>query len=125
MLTVNNVTKKYGKLVANDNVSFGVVGGEVSLLLGPNGAGKSTLIKCISGLLKFTGSIGICGNENKSIQAKRDLGYIPEVAKSDDIRPFIRRMAGEFMGANINKGHTHRWLLNHTKNQFRKKSLKF
>lgn len=79
MLSINNVTKKYGKLVANDNVSFGVVGGEVSLLLGPNGAGKSTLIKCISGLLKFTGSIGICGNENKSIQAKRDLGYIPEV----------------------------------------------
>ena len=79
MLSVNNVTKKYGKLVANDNISFEVTGGEVSLLLGPNGAGKSTLIKCISGLLKFTGSIEICGNENKSIQAKRDLGYIPEV----------------------------------------------
>lgn len=42
-----------------------------------------------------------------------DLGYIPKLARSDDIKPFIRRMAGEFMGANINKGHTHRWLLNH------------
>lgn len=79
MLIVNNVTKKYGKLVANDNISFRVEGGEVSLLVGPNGAGKSTLIKCISGLLKFTGSIEICGNENKSLEAKRDLGYIPEV----------------------------------------------
>lgn len=79
MLSVNNVTKKYGKLAANDNVSFRVSAGEVSLLLGPNGAGKSTLIKCISGLLKFTGSIDICGNGNKTIQAKRDLGYIPEV----------------------------------------------
>lgn len=79
MLTVNNVTKKYGKLVANDNISFEVEGGEVSLLVGPNGAGKSTLIKCISGLLKFSGSIIICGNGNKTLQAKRDLGYIPEV----------------------------------------------
>lgn len=79
MLVVNNVTKKYGKLVANNNISFRVKGGEVSLLLGPNGAGKSTLIKCISGLLKFTGSIEICGNGNKTLDAKRDLGYIPEV----------------------------------------------
>ncbi len=79
MLVVNNVTKKYGKLVANDNISFGVNAGEVSLLLGPNGAGKSTLIKCISGLLKFIGSIEICGNKNKTLQAKRYLGYIPEV----------------------------------------------
>ena len=79
MLSVNNVTKKYGKLIANDNISLGVDRGEVSLLLGPNGAGKSTLIKCIAGLLKFTGNIDICGNGNKTIQAKRDLGYIPEV----------------------------------------------
>jgi ABC-type multidrug transport system ATPase subunit len=79
MLSVNNVTKKYGKLVANDNISFSIEAGEISLILGPNGAGKSTLIKCISGLLKFTGSIEISGNGNKTLQAKRDLGYIPEV----------------------------------------------
>jgi len=79
MLMISNVTKKYGKLVANDNISFFVDAGEISLLLGPNGAGKSTLIKCISGLLKFTGTVEICGNYNKSLQAKRDLGYIPEV----------------------------------------------
>lgn len=79
MLVVSNVTKKYGKLVANDNVTFTAEGGEVSLLLGPNGAGKTTLIKCISGLLRFTGSIEICGYGNKTLQAKRYFGYIPEV----------------------------------------------
>lgn len=79
MLSIRNVTKKYGKLVANDNISLYVDAGEISLLLGPNGAGKSTLIKCISGLLKFSGTIEICGNGNKTLQAKRDLGYIPEV----------------------------------------------
>ena len=79
MLSVNNVTKKYGKLLANDDISFEVRSGEVSLLLGPNGAGKTTLIKCISGLLKYSGNIEICGNDNKSMEAKRVIGYIPEV----------------------------------------------
>jgi ABC-2 type transport system ATP-binding protein len=79
MLTVRSVTKKYGKLIANDNVSFEIHPGEISVLLGPNGAGKSTIIKCIAGLLKFQGNIDICGHENKSILAKKDLGYIPEV----------------------------------------------
>lgn len=79
MLSVRDVTKRYGKLVANDGVSFDVQPGEISVLLGPNGAGKSTLIKCIAGLLKFSGTILINGNGNKSLQAKRNLGYIPEI----------------------------------------------
>lgn len=79
MLSVRSVTKKYGKLVANDEVSFEVNPGEISILLGPNGAGKSTIIKCIAGLLKFKGDIYIGSNENKSIEAKRDLGYISEM----------------------------------------------
>ncbi|MDF2486708.1 MAG: transporter ATP-binding protein [Herbinix sp.] len=79
MLSVNNVTKRYGKLIANDQVSFSINPQEISVLLGPNGAGKSTIIKSIAGLLKFSGSILINGNENKSLQAKRDLGYIPEI----------------------------------------------
>lgn len=79
MLSIMEVTKRYGKLVANDRVSLEIQPGEISILLGPNGAGKSTLIKCIAGLLKFEGNIFICGNENKSIEAKRDLGYVPEI----------------------------------------------
>lgn len=79
MLSVNNVTKKYGKLIANDQISFDINPKEISILLGPNGAGKSTIIKCIAGLLKFDGNILINGSENKSIQAKRELGYIPEI----------------------------------------------
>jgi ABC-type multidrug transport system ATPase subunit len=85
MLVVNNVTKKYSKLVANDRINLSIGSGEVSLLLGPNGAGKSTLIKCIAGLLKFSGNIEVCGNGNKSLMAKRDLGYIPEVPSLYDM----------------------------------------
>lgn len=78
MIELINVTKKYGKLIANDNVSFDIKPAEISILAGPNGAGKSTLIKSIAGLLKFKGKILINGMENKSADAKRNLGYIPE-----------------------------------------------
>ena len=79
MLIVNGVTKKYGKFLANDNINFQVNDGEIAILLGPNGAGKSTIIKCICGLLRFQGDISIDGFENKSIEAKKRIGYIPEV----------------------------------------------
>ena len=52
MLCVKNVTKKYGKVLANNNVSFDIGSGEIAVLLGPNGAGKTTLIKCLIGVLK-------------------------------------------------------------------------
>ncbi|MFA5340650.1 MAG: ABC transporter ATP-binding protein [Clostridia bacterium] len=85
MLEILNVTKKYGKLVANDNISFHVNDGQIAVLLGPNGAGKSTIIKCISGLLRFKGEIKIDGNDNKSIEAKRLLGYVPEMPAVYDL----------------------------------------
>ena len=48
-------------------------------MLGPNGAGKSTAIKCIAGLLRFEGEITVCGEPNKTLAAKRQFGYIPEI----------------------------------------------
>ena len=55
MLQVNNLTKRYEKILAVDNISFEVKAGEIGVLLGPNGAGKSTTIKSIAGLLRFSG----------------------------------------------------------------------
>lgn len=79
MLQVTNLTKIYNHLVANDHLNFTVNPGEIAVLLGPNGAGKSTAIKCITGLLRFQGNISICGHPNKSVEAKRNFGYIPEL----------------------------------------------
>ncbi|NEZ47720.1 ABC transporter ATP-binding protein [Clostridium niameyense] len=79
MLSVNNLSKIYNKFKAVDNVSFEVNNGEIAVLLGPNGAGKSTTIKSIVGLLKFEGEIKICNNLNKTIEAKRNFAYVPEV----------------------------------------------
>ena len=79
MLKVQNVTTKYGKVTACDNLSFELEDGSVTVLLGPNGAGKSTIMKAIMGFLKFEGEITIGGYPNKSTQARRILGYIPEL----------------------------------------------
>ncbi len=50
ILQVENVTKKFGGLVAVGNVSFQLEGGEILGLIGPNGAGKTTLFNCINGV---------------------------------------------------------------------------
>ncbi len=78
MLKVDSVTKRFRKVVANDNVSLELKEGEIGVLLGLNGAGKSTLIKCICGLLNFDGKISVGGFDCKSEEAKRLLGYVPE-----------------------------------------------
>lgn len=78
MLNVKNLTKKYQKVLAVNKVSFQVNSGEIGVLLGPNGAGKSTTIKSIAGLLRFDGQITIDGKDNKSLEAKRVFGYVPE-----------------------------------------------
>ena len=79
MLEVHHLTKQYGKLVANDDLNFAVGNGEIAVLCGPNGAGKSTAIKCVAGLLRFQGDILFDGQPNKSVEAKRSFGYIPEI----------------------------------------------
>jgi len=79
MLTVTDLSKKYGKQEAVSNLSFQLQGGEVVGLLGPNGAGKSTTMKCIVGLLRKTsGEISIGGYDHLSVGAKRLFSYIPE-----------------------------------------------
>ncbi len=97
MLTLEHVTKSYGRTLANDDISFRVEAGQIAILLGPNGAGKSTLIKCISGLLRYTGTITIGGHWNKTDEAKRLLAYFPETPAVYDLLTvaehleFIRR----------------------------------
>ena len=79
MLDVSHVTKKYGKLAACDDVNFHLDPGSVTVLLGPNGAGKSTIMKSITGFLKYEGKITVGGFPNKTQDARRLLGYIPEM----------------------------------------------
>ena len=79
MLNVSHVTKQYGKTLAVNDVSFHLDPGSVTVLLGPNGAGKSTVMKSIIGFLKHEGEITVGGYTNKSVEARRILGYVPEM----------------------------------------------
>lgn len=67
IIEIKNLTKKYKKLKAIDNLSFEVHEGEILGLLGPNGSGKSTTINCILSLLNFSsGEIKIFGKKMRT-----------------------------------------------------------
>jgi ABC-2 type transport system ATP-binding protein len=83
MISVRHLTKRFGPIVAAEDVSFTVARGEVLGFLGPNGAGKSTTMKMITGFLAPTsGTAVICGYDisKAPIAAKRHIGYLPEGA---------------------------------------------
>ena len=72
VLSVRNATKRFGPVLALDDVSLDARSGEVLALLGDNGAGKSTLIKCISGVHQIdSGAIAIDGVAT-AIRSPRD-----------------------------------------------------
>jgi ABC-2 type transport system ATP-binding protein len=80
-VSIEQLTKLYGTLVALDHVSLKISSGEVFGLLGPNGAGKSTLLKTLVGILRPTSGtirldeVDIVGDPER---AKRMIGYLPE-----------------------------------------------
>lgn len=83
MIEIRNLTKRYGNLLAVDDISFRVEPGEVLGFLGPNGAGKSTTMKMIAGFLTPTsGSVRVAGFDvvEQPLEAKRRIGYLPEGA---------------------------------------------
>lgn len=99
MIEVKNVTKKYGKFVAVDDISFTIKDGEIVGLLGPNGAGKSTTMNMLTGYIEQTeGDIIIDGYNmlKKPKKAKKEIGYMPEgVPLYSDltVKEFITYMA--------------------------------
>ena len=82
MITVKNLTKRYGKITALNNVNFTFDSSQVIAIMGENGAGKSTLLKICAGILPFDhGEIIIDGYSivDQSIEAREQIGYLPEM----------------------------------------------
>jgi branched-chain amino acid transport system ATP-binding protein len=107
LLRVDQVTKRFGGLTANDNVSFAVEPGQVVGLIGPNGAGKTTLFNCIAGFFApSSGSIWL--------GSQRISGLVPEqCARAGVGRTFqiARTFASMSVVENVMVGalsHTHR-----------------
>jgi ABC-2 type transport system ATP-binding protein len=81
VITVENLTKRFGRHVAVDNLTFTVQAGEVLGFLGPNGAGKTTTMRMVTGYSPPTsGRIAIDGLDllRDPIAIKRRIGYLPE-----------------------------------------------
>lgn len=81
MITVQNLTKRFGSQTAVNDLSFEVGAGEVLGFLGPNGAGKTTSMRMVTGYLPPSrGSVAIDGHDllKRPIDAKRRIGYLPE-----------------------------------------------
>jgi len=99
VIEVKNITKKYGNVVAVDDISFCIKDGEIVGLLGPNGAGKSTTMNTITGFIEQTeGNVVINGYDTlkRPKRAKSQLGYMPEgVPLYEDltIKEFVTYMA--------------------------------
>ena len=99
MITVKNVTKKYGKFKAVDNISFEINDGEIIGLLGPNGAGKSTTMNILTGFIEPTEGEVIINGYNiskKTKKAKKCIGYMPEgvpLYKDMTVKEFVTYMA--------------------------------
>jgi ABC-2 type transport system ATP-binding protein len=83
MITVEHLTKSFGRKLAVDNISFSVQKGEVLGFLGPNGAGKSTSMRMITGYLPpSAGRVSVCGFDaiEQPLQSRSRIGYLPENA---------------------------------------------
>jgi len=78
MIELRNVTKRYGDLVANDNVTLRIRRGELMTLLGPSGCGKTTALRCITGHnIPDEGAVWIDGRDVTEVPPhKRELGMV-------------------------------------------------
>jgi ABC-2 type transport system ATP-binding protein len=81
MVTIENLTKYYGPVLAVDSVSFEVAKGEVVGFLGPNAAGKTTTMRIITCYLKPTaGTVSVAGYDihNHPVEVRKRIGYLSE-----------------------------------------------
>jgi ABC-2 type transport system ATP-binding protein len=95
LIRLLQLTKRYGKFTAVDNIDLVIPSGELFGFLGPNGAGKTTTFRMIAGILRPTsGTVEIGGIDilRRPLEAKARLGFIPD-------RPFVydKLTGGEFL----------------------------
>ncbi|HJO25470.1 MAG: ABC transporter ATP-binding protein [Myxococcota bacterium] len=81
MIEARGLSKRYGDVVAVDDVSFSIGNGEVVGFLGPNGAGKTTTMRMLAGFLPPSdGTAELAGHDifDAALEARRAVGYLPE-----------------------------------------------
>jgi len=78
-VTTKKLTKRFGRIVALNELDLNIKEGEIYGLIGPNGSGKTTAIKILCGLLRQTyGSISVLGKNTLSKEVLNKIGYMPQ-----------------------------------------------
>jgi ABC-2 type transport system ATP-binding protein len=114
ILECRNLSKRYGKQAALDNININLKAGRIVGLLGPNGSGKTTLIKLANGLLQPSGGEVLIGGRKPGVESKAVVSYLPDRLILDgwmritetlsffaDFYTDFRRDAAETMLANL------------------------
>lgn len=80
MIQVRSLRKRFGRVVAVDDVSFDVRAGEAIALWGHNGAGKTTILRCLLGVMPFEGSARVAGVDVRrdGRLARARIGFVPQ-----------------------------------------------
>ena len=103
MISLRQVTKRYGKVNALQGVDLEIAPGEIFGFLGPNGAGKTTAIRILMGFLRATsGSAQVFGLDawRDSVAIKRRVGFLPDVGdvydslSGKEVLRYLGRLSG-------------------------------
>jgi len=111
MISLKNITKRYGSTQALSGISFEVRRGEIVGFLGPNGAGKTTIMKILTGYIAATsGTVTVDDLDilTESLEIRRRIGYLPENApvyqdmRVNDYLTFMGKIRG-LQGAELDR----------------------
>ena len=82
IISAKGLTRRYGKTVAVDNISFDIPAGRIVGLIGPNGSGKTTVLKAILGLAPFEGELNVLGLDPRTQRDElmQQVCFIADVA---------------------------------------------
>jgi ABC-2 type transport system ATP-binding protein len=111
MIKVKDLTKRYARTIAVDQISFEVAKGQIVGFLGPNGAGKTTTMRMLTCFLPpSSGTASVAGFDvlEEPIEVKKRIGYLPEAPplypemETSEYLKFVGRLKG-LSGANLQK----------------------
>lgn len=113
ILVLKDITKKYGPVIALDQVSFSIPQGQITALVGENGAGKSTLLKIFSGVIRSEEYSGEMVFENKVVHfsdvKKSEKAGIAIIHQELSISPYLTICENMFLGNYIQKAGVINW----------------
>src|SRR6202046_3409845 len=111
MIIVKDITKRYARALAGDQISFSVAKGQIVGFLGPNGAGKTTTMRILACFLSPTaGTASVAGFDvlEQPFEVKKRIGYLPETPplypemRTSEYLEFVGKLKG-LSGAELDK----------------------